>query len=111
VGLGPLPVRVVLVSDSNPLLMALGLPRTISCMAYEQSPLDLFLWYKPQGTGHRFPHPVFSSSYQRQHSPALSVLITLGSPIWEKWLMMMTVESALVMRAQAVVAGRRCPVE
>jgi hypothetical protein len=27
------------------------------------------LWYKSQGTGHRFPHPIFSSSYQRQHSP------------------------------------------
>jgi hypothetical protein len=60
-----LPVRVVLDACSNPLLAALGQPRTISCTPYEQSLLHLFLLYKPQGTGHRFPHPVLSSSYQR----------------------------------------------
>jgi hypothetical protein len=60
----PLPTRVVLVDDSNLLLTTLGLPCTISCRAYERSLLHLFLSYKMQGTGHQFPHPIFSSSYQ-----------------------------------------------
>jgi hypothetical protein len=47
----PLPARVVLDADNNPLLAALGLPCTISCTAYKWSPLRLFLWYKLQGTG------------------------------------------------------------
>jgi hypothetical protein len=51
----PLPVRVVLVADSNLLLEALGLPRMISCMAYEWSLLHLFLWYKSQGIEHVIP--------------------------------------------------------
>jgi hypothetical protein len=64
-----LPMRVVLVADNNSSLTALGLPRTISCTACERLPLHLFLWYKSQGTEHLFPHPVFSLSYQQQHSP------------------------------------------
>jgi hypothetical protein len=48
----PLPVRVVLVANSNPSLAALGLPLTISFSGYEWSLLCLFLWYKSQGTGH-----------------------------------------------------------
>jgi hypothetical protein len=43
----PPPARVVLVADSNSLPAALGLPRMISCTAYERLPLHLFLWYKP----------------------------------------------------------------
>jgi hypothetical protein len=65
----PLLVRVVLVADSNLSLTALGLPCMISCTSCERSPLCLFLWYKSQGTRHWFPHPIFSSSYQWQHSP------------------------------------------
>jgi hypothetical protein len=42
---------------------------------------------------------------------ALSILIALGSPIWERWLAAMTVESALMTRAQAAVVGHRCLVE
>jgi hypothetical protein len=42
----PLPVRVVLVADSNLSLVALGLPRMISCVAYKRSSPCLFLWHK-----------------------------------------------------------------
>jgi hypothetical protein len=66
-----LPARVVLDANSNMSLIALGQPRTISCMAYEWSLIRRFLWYRSQGTGHRFPHPAFLSSYVRQHSPCL----------------------------------------
>jgi hypothetical protein len=107
----PLSARVVLVADSNPSFIVLSLPRMISCMAYERSSLFLLLWYKSQGIGHQFPHPVFRRRTSGRIPLALSILVTLGSPIWERWLTMMIVESAPMTRAQAVVAGRCRPAE
>jgi hypothetical protein len=57
-----LSVRVALITDGNRLFMTLGLPRTISCMIYEWSPLHLSLWHKLQSAGHQFLHPALSSS-------------------------------------------------
>jgi hypothetical protein len=61
------------------------------------------------GTG--FLIPSFHRRANGSIPPALSVLIALVSLIWERWLTVMTVESALVMSAQAAVAGHCHPVE
>jgi hypothetical protein len=81
VGLGPAASKLVQVADSNPLLVTLGLPRTISCMAYEWLSLHLILWYSHTVPGTGF---LISSFHHRTSDIiplALSVLIALGSLI------------------------------
>jgi hypothetical protein len=107
-----LSARMALVADGDLPFVALGLPCMISCTVHEQSSLCLFLWYKLQGTGHRFLHPVFSlSSLHNNNSISLasSTLVALSCLVRERWLMMTIVENVLVMRALVAVVGHRCP--
>jgi hypothetical protein len=53
------------------------------------------------GISHRVPStgfliPLFHHCTSDDIPLALSILISLGSPIWERWLMAMIVESSLV---------------
>jgi hypothetical protein len=101
----PLSVRVVLVADRISLLMTLGLPCMISCMAYDGCRFIFSYRISCRVLGTTFLIPSFHRRTSISIPLALSVLIALGSLSWERWLTVMTVESAPVMRAQAAVAS------